>query len=118
MTDQSKMNEDYNIKMRQCIDLNHLYIFTYFVDEYFTDLSLKRIFAQVCGSKMKYKTKEIACSNWENDVLSQRQILYAADDAFSGYCIFRKLYKYHGEIKSVRDLAKHIDDFMYEYYEY
>ncbi|XP_003388132.1 PREDICTED: exonuclease 3'-5' domain-containing protein 2-like isoform X2 [Amphimedon queenslandica] len=37
------------------------------------------------------KSKEITCSNWERDVLSDDQILYAARDAIAGLIILSKL---------------------------
>lgn len=37
------------------------------------------------------KSKEITCSNWEQDTLSDDQILYAARDAIAGLIILDKL---------------------------
>jgi len=115
--DVDKMFADHRVVIKQCIDLNQLYCYAYAIrDPYFKQISLKRLFKAVCGAEMTYKTTEIACSNWETKELTKRQILYAADDAYAGYCIYSKLYKKkQKKIKSVRHLAMEIYKFYYEH---
>ena len=51
---------------------------------------LAGLIEQLTGSVLT-KSKEITCSNWEQDVLSDGQILYAARDAIAGLIILSKL---------------------------
>ena len=65
------------------------------------DLSLQKLYANVFGEKIS-KTQQL--SNWEADVLSDKQKLYAATDAWA--CI--KLYDEYVRLKETGDFELHI----------
>ena len=61
-----------------------------------TDLSLQKIYANLFGKKI---SKRQQMSNWEEDILSDRQKLYAATDAWA--CI--QIYKEVVRLKETND---------------
>ena len=61
-----------------------------------TDLSLQKIYANLFGKKI---SKRQQMSNWEEDILSDKQKLYAATDAWA--CI--QIYKEVVRLKETND---------------
>jgi len=53
-----------------------------------TDLSLQKLYANIFGEKI---SKAQRLSNWEADVLSERQKLYAATDAWACVMLYQEL---------------------------
>jgi ribonuclease D len=60
-----------------------------FVQNYgIQDISLKKLAAIIMGIKV---SKRQQVTNWEAEVLSEEQILYAATDAWIGYMLYKEL---------------------------
>lgn len=96
--DKKKLFNDYNINLLSCIELNHLY------SKYNTTkdqdsanfMGLKSLSKIVLNVDMKYKfdDKSVTCSDWATDGdLTDKQIIYAAEDAHVAYNMFDKLIK-------------------------
>ena len=60
------------------------------------DLSLAKLYANIFGQRI---SKREQLSNWEADVLTEKQMLYAATDAWA--CV--RLYKEYERLKETRD---------------
>merc|ERR1711933_302464 len=78
--------------MENCVDLNDLNLYkSDDKKERAKICSLAKLCLQTCGYAMKYKTKKTSKRNWENRKLSEKQTMYAAEDAITGYFIFDQL---------------------------
>ena len=86
--DKGKLFKDYGIKTYGILELNHLYNHHNKASSY---LSMKKLAKIVLNENMKFKTVELARSNWEAKYLSEKQIYYAADDTFIPFKIFYKI---------------------------
>eukprot|EP01083_Nonionella_stella_P120162 359824_1 len=113
MDDQTKMYDDHGVNIERCIELNDLNMSPIHTrSKPGPYLSLAKLCHKVLRCEMQYKSKKITMSNWESDVLSDKQIMYAADDALTGYEILKKLLKLNHRMGSVRTLLRNIDDYM------
>ncbi len=77
------------------------------------DLSLQKIFANLFGQKI---TKKEQLSNWENQVLTDKQKLYAATDAWACIKIYDELMrlKASGDYELIDNKAYEIQDSLPE----
>lgn len=66
-----------------CIDLQ-----TYVAEMGITDMSLQKLFANVFRQRI---SKNMQLSNWEADVLNDKQKIYAATDAYACLCLYDEL---------------------------
>eukprot|EP01083_Nonionella_stella_P215406 775290_1 len=113
MDDRQKMYDDHGVNIKRCVELNHLNMYPIHTRHkpapYF---GLAKLCKKVLQCEMQYKSKKITMSNWENYVLTEKQIMYAADDAFIGYQILETLLELNHQMGSVRALLRDIDDYM------
>merc|ERR1712113_195761 len=106
--DRDKLYNDYRINIERCIELNHVY-FRY---KSVKCIGLKKLCEKVLHFEMKYKSKKITMSNWENKYLSENQIFYAAEDALIGYQIFDELIKNNNQMCSIHTFLQNIEDYI------
>ncbi|XP_035673576.1 exonuclease 3'-5' domain-containing protein 2-like [Branchiostoma floridae] len=83
--DSRRLERDYGITVRGCVDLRHLAIRHKSLQS--GKLGLQALAEQVLGVKMD-KSRTVRCSNWEASKLSEEQITYAANDALVSVDIF------------------------------
>ncbi|KAK6174465.1 hypothetical protein SNE40_017736 [Patella caerulea] len=106
--DGKKLLNDYRIPVQGCLDLRHVLsrVRGYY---HCKTRGLKGLADGVLGFTLQ-KDSLIRCGNWEADVLSDKQIEYAALDALVGIDIYIKLVitKLLGYIPSRMELDKHI----------
>jgi ribonuclease D len=67
---------------------------------YVRELGIKSAVAVVFGQRF-IKSKKIATTNWANEQLEPRQILYAANDAYVALCVLEGLGLEDSEVKAV-----------------
>eukprot|EP01084_Bolivina_argentea_P262846 444668_1 len=89
--DMKKLLSDYNIETFGCIELNNLYKQITSNNNITENISLKNLYKLLMNKDMQYKHISITRSNWESQILSDKQCHYAADDALAGYQIFNKI---------------------------
>eukprot|EP01084_Bolivina_argentea_P304891 526646_1 len=109
--DATKMYRDHQVRIRGCIELNHVNLCPIRSNRPQVYLSLEKLCRKVLQCPMQYKSKKITLSNWENETLSEQQILYAADDAFKGYCILDRMLKSNHQTGSWQTVLRHIHDY-------
>lgn len=85
MDDAYLLMKDYNIKVTGCIDLRYLA-----KDCYLQERSLAALAYKLLGCELD-KDWRVRASDWEAETLSDRQIEYAALDAYVAVKIFEQL---------------------------
>lgn len=87
--DSNKLSRDYGLTVNGCLDLR------YVVDRlpgfsHLESRGLKELVKSLLDSDMD-KSFSLRCSNWENPILSPRQIKYAAEDVVGSVLVFKYL---------------------------
>lgn len=116
-SDVKKLAHDFIISMRGVVELGEL---AQNMSAYLTardssnmcdgsaisaSISLQGIVDRICGIRLP-KEKSVQCGNWEAEVLSHEQILYAASDSYYGLLTFEKI----SEVVQTRLVADGIVD--------
>ncbi|XP_019618501.1 PREDICTED: exonuclease 3'-5' domain-containing protein 2-like [Branchiostoma belcheri] len=89
--DSRRLERDYGITVRGCVDLRHLAIRHKSLQN--GRLGLQALAERVLGVNME-KSRTVRCSDWEAQELSQEQITYAANDALVSVDIFTTFLKW------------------------
>ncbi|XP_076804357.1 exonuclease 3'-5' domain-containing protein 2-like [Clavelina lepadiformis] len=84
--DSCKLLADHGIVVNGCVDLRDLSI----RDRQYKYLSLKGLAFTYLNIKME-KLKSIQCSNWDSETLTEKQIMYAANDAWMAVRVFSSM---------------------------
>ncbi|ESO93138.1 hypothetical protein LOTGIDRAFT_119943, partial [Lottia gigantea] len=87
--DGNKLYKDYGITVSGCVDLRHILPRVRGMYQC-KSKGLKGLSEAILGFSI-YKDSTIRCGNWEADVLSEKQVKYAALDALVGIDIYTKL---------------------------
>jgi ribonuclease D len=72
---------------------------------YVRELGIKSAVAVVFGQRF-IKSKKIATTNWANELLETRQLMYAADDAYVALRVLEGLGLDDGEVKAVLEALR------------
>ena len=117
--DAKKLKEDYGLLVRGSLDLRH-YVMTYRPG--LKAKGLAGLASSFIGVKMD-KDWRVRASNWEAEVLSERQIAYAANDAFVATHILLQiafenldLYSRGKEAENIEELSNHAYEIAKLYY--
>jgi len=84
--DYDRLKHDYNLEMRSIVNIDEIFKKIGSKDV----IGAKQMVAIVLGQNIT-KSKKISRSNWAVDKLSDRQLNYASDDAFSGLDVYFEL---------------------------
>ena len=100
--DQKKLFRDYNVNILGIVELNHLYRRYNDYDGNHSFFGLKKMSKMILNIEMQ---KSVTLSDWgTSDDLSQKQIIYAAEDAFVSFQIFDKLIKQQMDEQSILNI--------------
>ncbi|XP_066278735.1 exonuclease 3'-5' domain-containing protein 2-like [Branchiostoma lanceolatum] len=89
--DSRRLERDYGVSVRGCVDLRHLAIRHKSLQ--CGNLGLQALAEQVLGLKLD-KSRAVRCSDWEAPDLSENQVKYAANDALVSVDIFTTFLKW------------------------
>lgn len=98
--------QDYAVEMSGTLDLRYLALK---VGE--KPGSLAKMSKQLLNIELD-KNWRISCSNWNDSQLNEKQIEYAANDAFCGIEIFKKLFDHIKRNPSMKEVLDHCDEFV------